>query len=192
MSGDAEKTIRTELDADERLVWVGRPRTGIRLYSSDVFLIHFSLLWCGFAVYWEKGVLDRGAPGFFVLYGLPFIAMGLYVVFGRFIIDALRRQRTFYGLTPRRAIIVSGLFTREVRSLQLESIGEISVTERRDHSGTISLGKSTNTNGWGTKMMAPSWPGAAKILPPSFESIENVRNVYAQIRECRRASEAGG
>ena len=192
MSGEAEKVVSSELEVDERLVWAGRPRTGIRLSGADAFLIPFSLVWCGFSVYWERSVLERGSPGFFALYGVPFVVIGLYLVVGRFVVDAFRRQRTFYGLTPRRAIIVSGLFNREVRSLQLESIGEMSVTERGDHSGTVSLGAATSPGGWGPKMMAPSWPGAEKYLPPSFEMIEDVRKVYEQIREHRRASEAGG
>jgi hypothetical protein len=33
-------------------------------------------------------------------------AMGLYMVFGRFITDAVRRGKTFYGLKDRRAMMI--------------------------------------------------------------------------------------
>jgi hypothetical protein len=191
MSEETKKVMNSELSADERLVWFGRPRTGIRLTAADVYLIPISLGVCGFAIFWELSVWERG-PQWKVIWGIPFIAFGLYLVFGRFIVDAIRRQRIFYGLTPRRAIIVSGLFNRKVRSLVLDSICEISVTERPDHSGTISLGTPIVANGWSPRMMSPSWPGAAKYLPPSFEMIENAKKVYEQIGEHRRANEAGG
>jgi hypothetical protein len=186
---EAERILSAELGSGERLIWVGRPRTGIRLSGPDVVLIPFSLMWCGFAVFWEQSVLKRGGPGFFALWGIPFVAVGLYLVFGRFIVDAIRRQKTFYGLTPRRAIIVSGLFNREVRSLELHSLGEISLRERPDRSGTVSFGASTSAGGWSAQMMAPSWPGAGRYLPPSFEMIENARTVYEQIRQHQHASD---
>jgi hypothetical protein len=185
MDGNAEKSISSELSTGEQLVWSGRPRTGIRLTGADTFLIPFSLVWCGFAVFWEKSVLKMGAAGFFPLFGLMFVVAGLYFVFGRFIADAIRRGKTFYGLTPRRAIIVSRIFNRHVKSIDLASLDEISVSERADHSGTISLGAPSGMNAWAAGMMGPSWPGAAKYLPPAFEMIEGVKAVYEKIREHR-------
>jgi hypothetical protein len=185
MSGDAEQIVSSELTAGEALVWAGRPRTGIRLSGPDLFLIPFSLVWCGFAVFWEKSALGMGAPDFFALFGLMFVVVGLYFVFGRFIADAIRRGKTFYGLTPRRAIIVSGIFNRQVKSVDLISLGEISVSERRDRSGTISLGAPSGMNAWAAGMMGPSWPGSAKYLPPMFEMIEDVKLVYEKIRAQR-------
>jgi hypothetical protein len=185
MSGDAEQIISSELNAGERLAWSDRPRTGIRLTGADAFIIPFSLAWCGFAVFWERSALKMGAPDFFALWGLMFVVVGLYFVFGRFIADAVRRGKTFYGLTARRAIIVSGVFSRQVKSIDLASLGEISVSERSDHSGTISLGAPIGLNAWAAGMMGPSWPGAARFLPPAFEMIENVKSVYDKIRKCR-------
>jgi len=183
MSGDAEKIVSSELSTGEALIWSGRPRTGIRFTGADAFLIPFSLVWCGFAVFWEKSVLTRGGPDFFPLFGLVFVVVGLYIVGGRFIADAIRRGKTFYGLTPRRAIIVSGVFNRQVNSIDLGSLAELSVSERSDRSGTISLGASSRV--WGAGMMGPSWPGAARYLPPAFEMIEDVKAVYEKIREHR-------
>jgi hypothetical protein len=182
MSVDAEKVVSSELSTGEKLVWSGRPRTGIRFSGPDAFLIPFSLIWCGFAVFWEKTAVGIGAPDFFALFGLMFVAVGLYFVFGRFIADAIRRGKTYYGLTPRRAIIVSGVFNRQVKSVDLASLVEITVSERRDRSGTISLGAPAGMNAWAVGMMGPSWPGAGRYLPPMFEMIEDVKVVYEKIR----------
>jgi hypothetical protein len=185
MYDEADKTIRAELGPGERLVWAGRPRGGVRLTAADALMIPFSLVWCGFAVFWEKSALSMNAPGFFALWGLPFIGVGLYVVFGRFIADAVRRGKISYGLTDRRVIIVSGVFTRQVTSLDLAALGEITVSERPDRSGTIALGAGASPYAFAGRMLGPSWPGVARYLPPSLEMLDDVKTVYEKIRAQR-------
>jgi hypothetical protein len=182
IGAEEERALGPELVAGERLLWAGRPRRGIRLTGADVFLVPFSLLWCGFAVFWERSVLVHGAPGFFALWGLPFVAVGLYFVFGRFIGDAVRRGKIFYGLTATRIILVSGVLTRQVKSIELASLGEISLREGGDRSGTVLLGTVSGPNSWATGFASPSWPGSARYLPPMLEAIENARAVYEKIR----------
>lgn len=147
--------IERELNADERIVWNGQLRRGIRLRSSDAFVIPFSLLWCGFAIFWEVSVVTKGAPFFFMLWGIPFILVGLYIVFGRFVVDARLRDRTFYGVTSERVIIVSGLFSRQTKSLQLRTLSDISLTERADGSGTITFGPVHPM----ARRLPAGWPG---------------------------------
>ena len=99
------------LGRGEKIVWQGRPdRKLIVLRSSDTFLIPFSLLWCGFAFFWEFTVLSTPDPFPFALFGLPFIAIGLYIVFGRFLVDSYIRHNTSYALTNQRAIIATSAF----------------------------------------------------------------------------------
>src|SRR6266436_215662 len=111
--------VDRQLSSGEKLLWSGQPRAGIRLRGSDAFAIPFSILWCGFAIFWEPMVVRKGAPVFMMLWGIPFVLAGLYIVFGRFIVDAMSRAKTFYGVTNERVIIISGLFSRQVKSLNL-------------------------------------------------------------------------
>ena len=130
-------------------------------------------------------MVRQGAPGFFALFGLIFVGVGLYIVAGRFFADAIRRAKTFYGVTTQRAIIRSGIFTPSVKSLELSSLGGLSLSERRDRSGTITLGPPAGMYGWASGFLGPSWPGAARYLPPAFEMIEDARQVHDKIRALR-------
>jgi hypothetical protein len=86
----------------EELLWAGQPRPGVRFSKADLLLVPFSLVWGGFALVWEAGVLFAHAPWFLCIWGVPFVLMGQYIIWGRFLVDARRRSRTFYGLTQDR------------------------------------------------------------------------------------------
>lgn len=179
---EREQEISRELNAGESLLWSGRPRQGITLRGSDVFLIPFSLMWCGFAIFWESGVLGAGAPFFFKLWGIPFVLAGLYFVFGRFLTDSYQRKKTFYALTNERAIIVSGLLNRAVKSINLRTLSDLSIDERSDGSGSIVFGPSNSTYGF---LRNSSWPGMGQNVP-SFDLIENAKDVYQRIRMAQK------
>ena len=179
---DAERTIARELEPNERLVWSGAPRQGLALRPADMMLIPFSLLWGGFAIFWEAGVLRAGAPMPFPLFGIPFVVIGLYLIFGRFFVDANIRANTAYGLTDRRVIIVSGLVNRSVKSLQLKTISDVTLAEQSDGMGTITFGPSLPMARW---TAGAAWPGASNYAPPAFDMISRARDVYSSIRDAQ-------
>ena len=125
MSGQPAEMIRGELSPDERLLWAGRPRLGAMLRPVDVFLIPISLLWGGMAVFWETQAITEGAPFIAMLMGVPFVRFGLYFIVGRFWVDAKQRSRTFYGVSSQRVIISSGLYSRRVKSLNLDTLTDL-------------------------------------------------------------------
>ena len=68
----------------------------------------FSLAWAGFAVLWTvTAVRSPSAPPLLWLVGLVFVAMGAYLVIGRFFVKASIKRRTRYYLTNWRAVIVT-------------------------------------------------------------------------------------
>lgn len=180
--------IEPYLASDERLLWQGEPQKGFLVKPSDAFMIPFSLMWGGFAVFWEWSVMKTGGPFFFKLWGIPFVAVGLYMVAGRFVYDALLRDKTQYAVTNQRVLIASGVLRREMKSLDLRNLGEMVLTMSRDERGTIAFG----TPVVGRK----SWPGDDGR--PKFEMIERARMVHDLIRTAQQealratASQASG
>ena len=53
---------------------------------------------------------------FNVIVVTPAIAIGLYLVLGQYIFAAILRLRTWYALTNRRALIVTEVLSRKLRS----------------------------------------------------------------------------
>lgn len=175
--------VERELSSGEKLLWSGQPRAGLRLRGSDALMIPFSILWCGFAIFWESMAFSKGAPFFFRLWGIPFVLVGLYIVFGRFFVDAMTRGKTFYGVTSERIIIITGLFSQATKSLNLRTLTDVSLTARGDGSGTITFGPVIPAWRW---MPAGSWPGASRYSPPAFDMIERAKEVYETIRQAQR------
>jgi hypothetical protein len=146
-------------------------------------------MWGGFAFFWEASVLRQGAPLFMALWGIPFVLLGIHIIAGRFFVDAWMRSRTSYALTDQRALIISGLFSQQVKSLPLRTMSDITLKERPDGSGSIALGPST---GRYSLLAGSGWPGSGRYQPPAFEMIENVRNVHNILRDAQaRAGPAG-
>src|SRR5690349_16574111 len=105
-----ELVLTPRLSSGERLLWSGQPRQGVFLRGSDALLIPFTLLWAGFACFWEYMVVRNPTPLLFRLWGIPFLMVGAYLVVGRFFLDAWTRRHTVYGLTSQRVIVFVDVF----------------------------------------------------------------------------------
>ena len=182
-SSSITTSVQFSLDKGERQLWAGVPRQGLTVGPGDLVAVPFSLMWGGFAIFWEWGVFHNGAPLFFRLWGVPFVLLGLYLIFGRFFYDSYRRARTAYAVTSDRVIIQSG--PGDVTSLPIRTLGEVTLNERPDGSGTIAFGPLPT----GMKLALPLHrPGTENI--PMLEMIPNARQVYDIIREAQRTPTA--
>jgi hypothetical protein len=172
-------SISFDLSSGERLLWSGAPRQGVVFQTSDVFAIPFSLLWAGFAIFWETMVL-RDGTFFFALWGIPFVLIGLYITIGRFFYDSLRRSGTSYGLTSDRVIIASRWPTRSVKSFSLATLTDLSLDDLGNGTGTILFGprligaRWSRQSAWGTTS-----------VQNAFEMIPDAKHVFDLIGESR-------
>ena len=150
----------------EYVLWQGMPEKGNLISRSDIFMIPFSILWCGFAIFWEITAITSGAPFFFALWGIPFVCVGLYIVFGRFIWTAWTRKRTRYVITNKKIIRFRG---KRVDMLDGRSLPPMHTEIHRNGNGTIIFGTVNPYYGRSGRMSWNSSDG-------SQFTIENISN----------------
>jgi hypothetical protein len=178
-----ESALRAQLGHDEHLIWSGQPRLGVRFGPGDLVMVPFSLMWGGFAIFWEWMALRSTAPWFFKLWGVPFVLVGLYLIVGRFFWDAYQRRRTYYGVTDQRVLIVNQGRRSKVKSLGLATLGEITLSTSNDGTGSLQFGSSpSGSMSW---WAGAGWPGVQ--AGPTFESIPGAKRVEDMIRQAQRA-----
>ena len=179
--------IRRQLGVGEQVLWHGRPIDGLRLRPRDVFFIPFSLLWCGFVVFWNVTVWSQHSPLFFRLWGVPFLLVGAYMVIGRFFVDAWMRARTDYAVTNERILIVTHLFSERATSLSLASLPEMTLQVNASGRGTIQFGIATPV---GVTWNPSGTFDTQQRMPPNFFEVPDARAVadlVRQLQERRRA-----
>ncbi|MEM8647427.1 MAG: hypothetical protein AAGF86_13925 [Pseudomonadota bacterium] len=149
-------------------------------------MIPFSLIWCGFAIFWQVEAYTSDAPLMFLLVGGFFVVIGLHITVGRFVMDILERRRTYYGLSGERALIVSNFLNPKVTSVALETVTDLSFDTKPDQSGSIWFGAKAPDFGMQYGQYGTSMPGFGKSGPPAFEMIEDVKSVYDAVQRARR------
>jgi hypothetical protein len=191
--------IQPELLAGESLLWSGQPLKKVVFHQRDLFAIPFSLLWGGFAIFWEWGVTGHfggsknphAAPGFFVLWGIPFVVMGQYLIWGRFIYTAWRKGRTYYAVTSKRVIVISSGFSRKLIDGSLRTIESLSLSMRSDGIGTIEFGNPTMTSpNWGFVQRTRNNQMDIDLGSLAFFDIPDARAVYQIIQSQREKAAA--
>lgn len=177
MDGD----LQAALLPGERVLWKGRPHTGLIIRPIEVFLIPFSLLWGGFVIFWNVSVwsTDQATSDLpFKLFGIPFLLAGLYMTFGRFLIDIRLRINLRYAVTDKRVLIYKNRGS-SIKSVDIKRLPSIDLDQRPDGSGTIRFGAATSLfDGRNFGIWQPTFDAT-----PQFLRIENVRSVYELIQK---------
>jgi hypothetical protein len=118
-----------------------------------------------------------------MLWGIPFILIGQYLLWGRFLYDAWLKRRTYYGVTSRRILIVQDGWSRK------SNFNYIDVLPTIQKEGTAN----------GTLWFGPKYPVLAGRLqgtrnmsrfnvgdPPIFADIDDVDSVYRLVLDLRQ------
>lgn len=181
-SAASANPIPSMLHADEQLMWSGQPDVRAYVLRGAWFVIPFSLLWGGFAIFWEASVVTTGAPPLFWLWGVPFVLIGLYMIFGRWFVARREAQQTFYALTDRRILIVSGVWRRQVTELRVRSLPLVRLELGRGGIGTVALSQGSPF----AFRPPPGWPTMGMYQGPTeLSSINDAARVYQQINDIR-------
>jgi hypothetical protein len=186
MADIPESLFQNDLMDNEKIHWTGQPDPSIIFSGSDIFMIPFSLLWGGFALFWEGSVLGwipyagqraNHAPLFFALWSLPFVGMGLYMIFGRFFFKVWLKKRTYYAITNKRVLIITQGFRRQVQAVFFSQIPVINKSVRGDGTGSLVFGNAgfgTNYANTGMDFLGSRYNRAS----PGFFDIHDADMVY--------------
>jgi len=188
--------LQSELTAGESILWSGQPSTKVVFHSSDLFVVPFSLLWGGFAVFWEAGVLGfwglDGSRGlspiswFMALWGVPFVLIGQYMIWGRFVYAGWKKGKILYAVTNKRVFVVDTARGRKVKAAFLDQLPATDKSVRRDGIGTLTFGLTPLLTG--QKGAIPSWDGGLSSPVPTFVDVEDAENVYRIVSDARERS----
>ncbi len=190
MSEDPREEWAELLDPGERLLWVGSPAGGLRVTPKGIATSAFGLFFFGFSLFWTLGAaspwiggftgeMPKGFGWFFVffpLFGLPFVAMGAYMLFGHYLHDAWRRRRTRYALTDRRAIITTWAGKRSMKSFPIGRETLVDYQPGREASLFFATETSVDSDGDRT---------SERI---GFEHIADGNGAYAMIRRIQNGT----
>jgi hypothetical protein len=144
---------------------------------------------------WTAAALTSGAPASVTLFvGLPFVVAGLYASVGRLVVAWIVQTRTWYVLTSRRVLVVTGVTSPRTRSLALADLPPLTTTTRAGGRGTIVIGSGLSRGGrdlsrwliWGTPASV-SQPDAGAVLA----NIENAQAVAEAILQAKEHARAG-
>ena len=163
------------LDADEAILWQGRPDGNVVFRPSNIVGFLFGLAFAGFALFWM--VLAASAGGFFWAFGLIHFSVGIGISFGALFWSAYRRRNTWYTLTNKRAFVASELPLKG-RKLKSYPITETTVLEFDNATpATIHFAEETRRGQNGTSQV--------KI---GFERIADGSTVYRLIRDMQKGA----
>jgi hypothetical protein len=194
---EARDAIQPELGPGEEILWAGMPTAAVIFHKQDLLLIPFTLLWGGFAIYWELSALGigpftdhrhpNGSRTFGIIWGVPFVLIGQYMIWGRFIYSAWLKTRTYYAVTNSRLIVVQRSWRKQIVSAYIEALPTVVKEDSRDGFGTLrfdNIDYQPRRRG----QSIGSLDGVTVGTSPNFFDIEDVAAVYRLVLDLRDKS----
>lgn len=185
---EAASKIQPELLSGENILWAGKPNPNLTFHSDDWYIIPFSLFWVTFTAFWEASVLGfigmaKGGPSIFMaLWGVPFIVMGQYFLWGRFVYDGWLKRRTYYAVTSKRILIVQEGWSRKTSANYIDVLPTID----KEGSGTGTLWFGPKLPILGGRNQAKRDISRFRIgTTPMFADIDDIDSVHRLVLDLR-------
>jgi hypothetical protein len=138
---ELRQLVEKALLRHERIRWIGRPYQGFRLRQGDLVGVPVSIMWLGFALFWEVSVITAGAPAFAWMFGAAFVAIGAYMLGGRFLYARYINRRTVYAVTNQRVLsFVRGRNGNAVLAFRIDQIHGVYTRSSSRGRGVVSFG----------------------------------------------------
>lgn len=183
-----------ELMPDENIQWVGQPDPNVIFSKSDILLIPFSLMWGGFAIFWEATALSSTLSSknfttpdlIFPLFGIPFVLIGLYMIFGRFLHKKWKKQRTYYAVTDKRVLVLTKTLGSTIQAKSINNIETITKSVGHDGNGSLIFGDTPNLSAFNNFSM--DFMQFNQSNAPAFFDIKDANSVYELVNRLKNQS----
>lgn len=185
MRGDFTTEFNRYLNSNEKVIWSGKPKSGLIFRKSNLYQFVFGLCWLGFTVFWLQLAQEESEE--MAMVGIPMAIVGVYLAFGKFFTDALIRSNTHYAITQERIIVKYGIFNKTLNAYHIRSMTDLKHTEKADGSGSITFGTSEEftplheSPGGGVQFNFFSHK-----KQPGLDLIQDVRKVYGFITQAQK------
>ena len=173
------------LQRDEKVVWGGKPVRKAFILPG-LAAIPFGLIFLAFSIFWMWSSASIGAPGFFTLFGLPFVLVGFALTFGPSMVLLVRYKNTEYMITNKRIITQTGAIGIDTRFVDFEKIQEVYVQigfiDKLFGTGTL-YAMTAGFSGFAfTGRQGYGYPGM-QGLRPSFAALKEPYEVQRLLQE---------
>jgi hypothetical protein len=191
---NTKEILHSELLPGEQLLWTGQPDPSIIFTPFDFLLVPFSLIWGGFAIFWEITVLglipsmkpNPPPPVAFILFGIPFVFIGFYFIVGRFFYKNWKKKKTWYAVTDRRILIVTQGISSNCQTADLDSIPSVSKSIRKNGNGNIKFGNSSVLTSMYDNTGMDFFGSFSGQSVPTFFDIKDAEEVYRLVTTDRK------
>jgi hypothetical protein len=168
------EAFQSELAGDESLLWSGQPERNVIFHNLST--IPFSLMSGGLMSALGVGALySENLPAWSAVFGIPFVILGQYVIWGWFIHVAWKKSRTFYAVTSKRILLrtVGRRSKSNSKMLELSAVGEIKTSICSNSIGTLQFGRAVLRRYGGSSLDLLERNGV-----PAFVDIADAEAVY--------------
>lgn len=146
---EAQFMVQSELQPGESLQWTGTADAGRSALSALPAAI-FGIPFAGFALFWMTAAFRgthamsksassnpiAGVFSFFPLFGLPFLLIGLGIVFAPLLVYR-KALKTVYAVTDKRVLVITDGRNRTTRSCTPADIISVDHRERAGGTGDV-------------------------------------------------------
>lgn len=169
------------LQEDEELIWTGKPNPNFNKMTGRFITIPFGIFFLGFALFWT--ISASGFSVIFSLFGIPFIFVGIFILFGLPIFQKSMKNKTSYAITNKRIIIYKRTFNESINEIRLQNISSMNLVNYNNEVGTIYFNGANNMGyyhhhhhyNYGSHYGSNYY---SRYNNYSLYGIDNVQNVY--------------
>lgn len=165
--------LRPELQPNEQLRWARQPAAGRYARSKSVLVVAMGIFFVVFANFWIGVVQAVGIGfgyGFFWMFGLPFLVIGLCLVFSP-VYRYVKARRMIYAVTDQRVLTLSRFPSYRVQSFERGQLGRLDKKVGRGGVGDLIFHSATK-----------EWIDRTETIRHGFYSTPDVAGAEQQIR----------